>query len=92
MSSFPNARGKQSRAGHNSKKNSGESHVIRLGNPFLFIQFGSGFRRWVVVPRSKCTNLIVAKNASGRENEIGNEQLGYEQNNYEFVHAINDPS
>jgi len=39
------------------------------------------------MPRSKCPDLLLTKNAGRRENEIRNEQLGYKQDGDEFLHA-----
>jgi hypothetical protein len=84
----PAPRSQQSRAGHHSKNYNRESHGIQLGNPMLAIKLGSGFWRRMVMPCCVCLNLLVPENASRRENEVGDEQLGYEKNGNECLHAL----
>lgn len=77
MSPPPTSCDQQSRASHHSEYYDRESQGIQLCNPMLAIKLRSGLCRRMVMPRCVCANLLVPENAGGRENEVGDEQLGY---------------
>ena len=78
----------QSRASHHSENNKRESHRIQLCNPMLAVKLSSRLRRWLIMPRRVRLNLLAPKNASWRQGEVGDEQLGHEQTSDECLHAL----
>jgi len=65
-----------------------ESQRMQLRNPVLAVKLGSGLWRRVLMPCCVCLHLLVPKNASRRENEIGNQQLSYDQDGKKCLHAL----